>query len=307
MKVFISYPHKEHSFVKEMASILEANGFVVFYDDYIAPGSNWSEVLSKELTSAEAVIIVFSEEFNTNVTSEAKMAYARSLSNDENGPLIIPIVIGRKSNIPIELSGIQYISIENSTQLEYIDPLLFALNTYDAKRKKKQEKEQKAEERRDKNFQSFIEPVIERLKESETKNKRIAYKLYVLSAFILILPIIVAIIFLCRTDTFNGEHGSLILTSIVYLIIAILIVSLSRYLFTLANAFMVESIRSSDRIHAISFGRFYLSAFEEEATREEFFKIFSTWNIDNGATIFRTQSSADYDPKLTDLFAAVKK
>jgi hypothetical protein len=70
---------------------------------------------------------------------------------------------------------------------------------------------------------------------------------------------------------------------------------------------MVESIRSFDRIHAISFGRFYLSAFEEGVTREEFLKIFSTWNIDNGATIFRTQSSADYDPKLTELFAAVKK
>ena len=33
---------------------------------------------------------------------------------------------------------------------------------------------------------------------------------------------------------------------------------------------------------------------------------FSTWNIDNGATSFRNQTSEDYDPKLHELLGLLK-
>ena len=78
-------------------------------------------------------------------------------------------------------------------------------------------------------------------------------------------------------------------------------------MFTLAKSFMVEAIRCTDRIHAISFGLFYISAFDEKVTRDEVMKIFSNWNIDNGATSFRSQTSEDYDPKLHELLGLLKK
>ena len=70
---------------------------------------------------------------------------------------------------------------------------------------------------------------------------------------------------------------------------------------------MVESIRCSDRIHAISFGKFFLDAYGDEATREEVINAFGSWNIDNGGTTFRNQSSDDYDPKLIELLKVFKK
>ena len=70
---------------------------------------------------------------------------------------------------------------------------------------------------------------------------------------------------------------------------------------------MVESIRCSDRIHAISFGKFYIDAFDEKVSRDEIINIFTTWNIDNGATTFRNQSVEDYDPKINDLIGIIKK
>lgn len=33
---------------------------------------------------------------------------------------------------------------------------------------------------------------------------------------------------------------------------------------------------------------------------------FSTWNIDNGVTSFRNQTSEDYDPKLHELLGLLK-
>ena len=70
---------------------------------------------------------------------------------------------------------------------------------------------------------------------------------------------------------------------------------------------MVESIRCSDRIHAISFGKFFLDAYGSEATRQEVIQAFSSWNIDNGSTSFRNQSSEDYDPKIDEIIKLLKQ
>ena len=42
---------------------------------------------------------------------------------------------------------------------------------------------------------------------------------------------------------------------------------------------MDESLKNSDRIHAISFGKFYLQAFGNDATPEEVKDVFQHWNI----------------------------
>ena len=91
------------------------------------------------------------------------------------------------------------------------------------------------------------------------------------------------------------------------LFMVVILISLSKLMFTLAKSFMVESIRCSDRIHAISFGKFFLDAYGTEASREEVIKAFSSWNIDNGNTTFRTQSSEDYDPKIAEIIKILKK
>ena len=62
---------------------------------------------------------------------------------------------------------------------------------------------------------------------------------------------------------------------------------------------MVEAIRNSDRIHAISFGEFFLNAYGNVATREEVRDVFGNWNIDNGSS-FITQSPKDYDPQIIE-------
>ena len=101
--------------------------------------------------------------------------------------------------------------------------------------------------------------------------------------------------------------GYMIAYGVTCLFIIIILISLSKLLFTLAKSFMVEAIRCSDRIHAISFGKFFLDAYGAEASREEVLKAFSSWNIDNGSTSFRNQSGEDYDPKIADIINILKK
>lgn len=79
----------------------------------------------------------------------------------------------------------------------------------------------------------------------------------------------------------------------------VLILALGRLLFILGKSFMVEAIRNSDRIHAISFGEFYLNAYGKVATRDEVREVFGKWNIDNGSS-FISQSPKDYDPQILE-------
>lgn len=158
----------------------------------------------------------------------------------------------------------------------------------------------------------YIEPVFARLRESEALYKKLANRLYLCSASALIVTIVIAIILLNRADrimsALAGEGTvNLIIYGILGLSIIIIMISLSRFLFTLAKSYMVESIRCSDRVHAISFGKCFIDAYGANATHEEIIKVFSSWNIDGGDTSFRNQSGDDYDPKLSDLISLAKK
>jgi len=62
---------------------------------------------------------------------------------------------------------------------------------------------------------------------------------------------------------------------------------------------MSESLKIADRIHAISFGKFYLQVFNQQINPGEIKDIFRDWNINNQSNNFSTQTT-DYDPKLFD-------
>ncbi|MBR0374363.1 MAG: TIR domain-containing protein [Mogibacterium sp.] len=54
--IFISYAHKDKDAVFEVLRELEADGYRFWYDDGIAPGSEWPEDIAMHLSNAEAVI-----------------------------------------------------------------------------------------------------------------------------------------------------------------------------------------------------------------------------------------------------------
>lgn len=68
---------------------------------------------------------------------------------------------------------------------------------------------------------------------------------------------------------------------------------------------MTEALKNSDRIHSISFGKFYLQIFRGNLTGDEIKDIFRDWNMDKQTSSFSTLSSNDYDPKLIELIFKV--
>lgn len=61
------------------------------------------------------------------------------------------------------------------------------------------------------------------------------------------------------------------------------LIALTRFLFLLGKSFMVESIRFSDRAHAIGLGKLYLQLYKSKFEWAELKDVLQNWNIDKGS------------------------
>jgi hypothetical protein len=95
----------------------------------------------------------------------------------------------------------------------------------------------------------------------------------------------------------SGSWQGLAHFAVLGVAIVAMLVALARYAFSLGKSFMVESLRNSDRRHAISLGEFYIKAFPDRLDWTILKDIFQQWNIDKGSA-FLTQDGKDFDPEL---------
>ncbi|RGG57111.1 toll/interleukin-1 receptor domain-containing protein [Blautia sp. AF19-10LB] len=332
MNIFISYSHIDKEFALKLSSALEADGYDVFIDNKIPIGNNIYKDIGKGIAKADAVIVVISKNSNGSHFVANETISMLSFLDKGRIPLVIPVVLGKDTPLPADLNRFNYIVIpyeskednSNDLSIEYgvhgqkvrldkslekdaIEKIRLILAAHDEKIKRGEEERRKSEEKVKTGLSKYIEDVFTNLKESEKRNKKFAFWLYLVSIVSLIATIVIAVIFVANRDWQTENIGYMIAYGVTCLFIIIILISLSKLLFTLAKSFMVEAIRCSDRIHAISFGKFFLDAYGAEASREEVLKAFGSWNIDNGSTSFRNQSGEDYDPKIAEIINILKK
>lgn len=332
MNIFISYSHIDKGFALKLSSVLEADGYDVFIDNKMPIGNNIYKDIGKGIAKADAVIVVISKNSNRSHFVANETISMLSFLDKGRIPLVIPVVLGTDTLLSEDLNRFNYIVIpyenekdnrtnssikydvygpkiklDKSLEEDAIEKIRFILAAHDEKIKQSKEEQRKSEEKVKTGLSNYIEDVFTNLKESEKRNKKFAFWLYFVSIISLIATIVIAVIFVVNRDWQTANVEYMIAYGVVCLFIIIILISLSKLLFTLAKSFMVEAIRCSDRIHAISFGKFFLDAYGAEASREEVLQAFSSWNIDNGCTSFRNQSGEDYDPKIADVISVLKK
>lgn len=80
------------------------------------------------------------------------------------------------------------------------------------------------------------------------------------------------------------------------IIIIGLLGAFSKYCFSVASAYVHESLKRSDRIHAISFGKMYLEIYGAQVEQADIKTIFENWNI-NSDSSFTKIPQADFEVK----------
>ena len=155
-------------------------------------------------------------------------------------------------------------------------------------------------------LESYLKDVFAKLEKNEKTNRNLAYFSYASSVLFLLLIVVFGIVRL-----YNYTYNELnIYSNIIYLlqniVVLTVLAALSRLMFILGKSFMVEAIRNGDRIHAISFGKFFIQAYGKQASRQEIREVLGEWNIDKGSS-FHTQDAKEIDPNILGILEILKE
>ena len=98
--VFVSYARDDLPRVKPLVGMLEAQGWSVFWDRQILPGQSWSTLIEEKLTSAKAVVVVWSR-----ASVQSEWVKAEAMAARERG-ILVPVRIDA-APIPLPFGLIQ--------------------------------------------------------------------------------------------------------------------------------------------------------------------------------------------------------
>ncbi|ASR46581.1 hypothetical protein B4V02_07775 [Paenibacillus kribbensis] len=299
INIFISYSNIDRELASAFINKLRDFDIRVSVDVLdLKIGDDWQTVLNNGLRNSDAVVILITKNSirSDNVMSElhASLAYMK----ERGKPKILPIIFDDVP-IPDPLKHILALRADRDnldlTMYKIKDSIAGITGELIAKADEKKESSAKVES----SAEQYIHDSLNTLEKKERKYNLIAYGCYIVSCFSLIGCIILA---LARGNTLlkfyvDTTVYKYIEFSLLNILTISLIIALARLSFILGKSFMVEALRNADRIHAISFGKFYLKAYGEKAEWNEIKEAFQHWNIDNGSS-FISQSTKDFDPEL---------
>lgn len=94
------------------------------------------------------------------------------------------------------------------------------------------------------------------------------------------------------------------------LIIVSLFGAFAKHAYNIGNAYMHESLKRSDRMHAINFGKLYLEVYGNDVSQNDMKSIFENWNMNSDSAFTKIQAT-NFEPKVveqvTQMINAVSK
>ena len=293
IKIFLSYSHCDKEIATSLKVFLTDNGFDILWDeDLLIIGEDFNQKLKRALAESDIFLPIISDEYNSSKFAQIEFHTAIGYCTNENHPLIVPYIIyGTK--IPVDIANRLYIVGTENIKAD-LSKILYALNKVRGLLFSQQNKQDEQTLIVHHSLDEFLTEVFAKLEKDEKRNRFQAYLCYILS--VVFLMIIAPIAYKINVTGLDGQD---LIRTISYIIKSIASLSvfaaLSRLTFILGKSFMVESIRNGDRIHAISFGRFYIKAYGRVATRQEIREVLGDWNIDKGSS-FYDQDAKEIDP-----------
>lgn len=281
---------------------LVETGYQILDVHNLTLGSSLSDGVSDLMSKADAVVALLTDQSVKSQSVMNEVAVAKAHAAAAENKLFIPLVVGMESEIPnflrdslLEMvpnvldENLKRITLNIQRAIEH-NKALFIEKQKVAKSKAEKLEVSKTE---------FIKEAELRLTQKEVTLKRNANFWYCLGYFSLLTGVIAAFLLISETLGKDSNLNILLLLSMKGLVGVGLLIASSKYAFTLGKSYMSESLKNSDRLHAISFGKFYLQAYGSDATAQDVKEVFQHWNMDNDSA-FSSASASNFDPKLLE-------
>lgn len=224
----------------------------------------------------------------------------KNLADSEFKDRFLLLLSRYNSNKDAQRKGIitdETIRNENLRTASQVVELIKQLN--EAPEKKKQEKAK--QEQIEISAASFVEESITALNKRERRLKYQAIIWYLIGFLALVGGIAAALLLVVTNESQLQSTVGIIYLILKSVIIIGLLVAASRYAFNLGKTYMNESLKNADRIHAISFGKFYLQVFGTNIKPDDLKDVFKDWNTTQESPFMKLDSS-EFDPQLFQAF-----
>ncbi len=190
---------------------------------------------------------------------------------------------------------------------EIVTKISSAISVFIGRRVAKDEKAAEVAKRIETNAATYIDEAVQTQKNAESQNRIIGIVWYVSGFLSLLGGIGFAAFALSHPNTAKSvEWADVGVAALKSIVVIGLLAACSKYAFALGKSYISESLKCSDRIHAIAFGKFYLQAYGDKATWAELKEVFQHWNIDRTST-FSSLDAAQIDPQILSLLGDVAK
>lgn len=293
LKIFLSYSHEDKELAYQFHNYLCKYDFEIIWDENTIVIGDDLNKLKNALYEADVYLPIISGNFERSKFTQSELLAAVGYSSVRERPRLIPY-IAYGSKIPYGLSSL--LCIMGTSDIEYdLSKIVIQLNKIKGLIFAAQDMHNEIAEQINTSLDVYLKDVFTKLEKNERRNRVIGYISYVLSVLFLLL-ILPTIIFFPHTRNSSAMNTvSTILFTVKNLSVLSVLAAISRLTFILGKSFMVESIRNGDRIHAISFGKFFIQAYGNKVTRQEIREVLGDWNIDKGSS-FHTQDAKEIDP-----------
>jgi len=308
-RIYISHSHKDKELAAIIARGLRAIGNDIFIDsESLQAGSDWRSTLSDSLKQSDVFLVLLTENsINSNyVISEigAARAYVNSASNEK---LFIPIIFGR-IDVPPIIQDIQAIFGEISSPQEVISQIRRAVDAFFGRKAAAEQEREERKQQIEQTAANYIDEAIQQLKERENSlgSKANVWNIIGWGSLIVGVAAVIALVILGVRNPLAASSNwpEVSFMALKSIMIVTLLVASSKYAFSLAKSYMVESLKNADRIHAISFGKFFLQAFGDKVDVKEVKEVFQHWNINNSSS-FSSLDADKFDPKIIEAILSI--
>jgi TIR domain len=266
--------------------------------EILVPGQDWRATLSEGLKSADVFVILLSAASVTSQFTSMELGTARAYASQIGKPVVIPILIDDIA-IPVPIQDIHVLMAKDRNVDHIVLSIERAISVSAGLEAAKEKKEEETARKIEANAATYVEEAINSQRIYERKNNLAGKMWYAIGFVALIIGIGFALLsILFRASQFNWlSLATVVVTNV---IVIGFLGACSRYAFSLGKSYISESLKASDRIHVIAFGRFYLRAFGEKANWAELKEVFQHWNIDRSSA-FSNLDASQIDPQILSL------
>jgi hypothetical protein len=299
-RIFLSYSRHDKEFVLKISQDLRSLGHEITVDvDSVLPGQDWRKVLATGLRDSDVYIVFLSKYSLSSPSVLSEVGAARAYSEESGRMLVISVLI-EAVEIPSSLNDVLVLPALSADVTTVVLKIDAAIAHFVGTRLAKDTEQEFFSKIVEENSSNYIEEAIDLQQKSEKRNRGAATAWYV-AGFLSLLGGLAFVGYSVSTLVFSSatnwaDFAILALKS--FLVVGIL-GACSKYAFTLGKSYMSEALKSADRIHAISFGKFYLKVYGAKATWPEVREAFQHWNIDR-TSVFSSLGTTEFDPKLME-------